>query len=153
MALARRQFFSTLGKGLGFVALAASFPSMVMAKWNKKAFESTKLDEAIKSKFGDLPVVDGNGIKLKVPSIAENGSVVPVSVSTKMANVKSIAIFIENNPSPLAGAFNFGKNSIKDVSIRVRMGETSNLIALVEADGKLHKVQQEVKVTIGGCGG
>jgi len=33
------------------------------------------------------------------------------------------------------------------------MGATSNLIVLVEADGKLYRTSQEVKVTIGGCGG
>jgi sulfur-oxidizing protein SoxY len=39
------------------------------------------------------------------------------------------------------------------VSMRIKMGKTSNVVAVVEADGKMYKAQSEVKVTIGGCGG
>jgi sulfur-oxidizing protein SoxY len=33
------------------------------------------------------------------------------------------------------------------------MGGTGNVIAVVKADGKLYKASQEVKITVGGCGG
>ncbi|HMW53678.1 MAG TPA: thiosulfate oxidation carrier protein SoxY [Rhodocyclaceae bacterium] len=39
------------------------------------------------------------------------------------------------------------------VSTRIKMGATSNVLAVVKAAGKTYKTHKEVKVTIGGCGG
>jgi len=39
------------------------------------------------------------------------------------------------------------------VTTRVKMGQTSNVLALVKADGKFFYAMKEVKVTLGGCGG
>ena len=39
------------------------------------------------------------------------------------------------------------------VSTRVKMGQSSMVYALVNADGKFHIASKEVKVTLGGCGG
>jgi len=105
------------------------------------------------NKYPGLAIADSDAVKLKAPAIAENGAVVPVSVKTTLPYVKSISLFVEKNPSPLAATFNLMPVNVADVSIRIRMGETSNLIAVVESGGKLHRAQQEVKVTIGGCGG
>jgi len=149
----RRRFFKTLGKTAGYIALATSLPSIAWAKWSEKAFSSKTLDSAIKACFGDLPIADNPAVKLDVPDIAENGAMVGVGIKTELENVKSVAVFVEKNPAPLCVKYNFGKGTIPDVETRVRMGETSNLIAIVEADGKLHRSQKLVKVTIGGCGG
>jgi sulfur-oxidizing protein SoxY len=153
MNISRRGFFAQAGKVTALAALVATFPRLVWAKWNAKAFQADSMDAAINARYPGMSASDSSAITLKAPAIAENGAVVPISVSTDMPNVKSIAIFVEKNPNPLAAAFNMQANTVPDVSVRIRMGQTSNLIALVEADGKLHRVQQEVKVTIGGCGG
>ncbi len=146
-------FFINLGKTAGYLALVASLPQIAWAKWNEKAFTATNLDAAIKEKFGDLAIVDSNEVKLKAPAIAENGAVVPIKVKTDMANVKSISLLVKDNPSPLVTTLHIGPGSLADIQIRIRMGKTSEVIALVEADGKLHRATQQVKVTIGGCGG
>jgi sulfur-oxidizing protein SoxY len=39
------------------------------------------------------------------------------------------------------------------VNTRVKMAQTSRVIALVKADGKYYYNAKEVKVTLGGCGG
>jgi sulfur-oxidizing protein SoxY len=39
------------------------------------------------------------------------------------------------------------------ISTRVKMGQSSNIHALVKADGKYFVAAKDVKVTIGGCGG
>ena len=39
------------------------------------------------------------------------------------------------------------------VSTRVKMAQTSNVYALVKADGRYHVTSKEIKVTLGGCGG
>lgn len=153
MTISRRSFFINLGKSAGYLALIAGLPQMAWAKWNEKAFTATNLDAAIKAKYGDLPLSDSAEVKLKAPAIAENGAVVPVKVSTDIKNVKSISLFVKDNPAPLVTTLYIGKGTQASIQIRIRMGKTSEVVAIVEADGKLYKTAQQVKVTIGGCGG
>lgn len=149
----RRLFLGKLGKGVAAVAGLVSFPGLVFSEWNTAAFGATKIDRAIAERYPGLSVEDSDAITLKAPEIAENGAVVPVTVKTDMSKVDSISLFVEKNPNPLSATFYLTPVNVADVSVRLRMGESSNVVALVEAGGKLYRVQQEVKVTIGGCGG
>jgi len=140
---------------LGFTTMAAAMtamPRLAMAKWSK-AFDNGTVDGALNDLYGSAELTADDAITLKVPEIAENGSVVPVTVKSKMANVTNISIFADKNPQPLAASFTLPEGTAADVSIRIRLGETQVVKAVVEADGKLYTKQQEVKVTIGGCGG
>jgi sulfur-oxidizing protein SoxY len=92
-------------------------------------------------------------IKIKAPDIAENGAVVPVSVTTSIDGVSSISLFADKNATPLAADFILGPGTEGYVSTRIKMGKTANVIAVVKAGGKLYSSSKEVKVTIGGCGG
>ena len=103
--------------------------------------------------FGSADVSESSAIELNAPDIAENGAVVPVSVSSTLDGVESISIIVEENPAPLAASFDLTPNAVADVSTRLKMGKTSNVVAVVKADGKLYSATKEVKVTIGGCGG
>jgi len=49
--------------------------------------------------------------------------------------------------------YEFGPNAEADISMRVKMGQSSDVYALVKADGKFYMTKKEVKVTLGGCGG
>ena len=153
MNVQRRYFLRTMVRGVACLAAVSSFPRLVLAAWNETAFGAETLEGAIAARYPGLAIEDSDAITLKAPAIAENGAVVPVSVKTDLAEVKSISLFVEKNPSPLAASFHLTPVNVANISVRIRMGETSNLIALVESGGKLHRVQQEVKVTIGGCGG
>ena len=140
---------------LGFTTMAAAMtamPRLAMAKWSK-AFDNTTVDGALNDLYGSATLTKDDKITLKVPEIAENGAVVPVTVKTKMANVTNISIFADKNPQPLAASFTLPEGTAPNVSIRIRLGETQVVKAVVEADGKLYTTEQEVKVTIGGCGG
>ncbi|MBQ0799864.1 MAG: thiosulfate oxidation carrier protein SoxY [Porticoccaceae bacterium] len=149
----RRYFLTKLSQGAACLAAVASFPHLVFAQWSEAAFGAKELEKAIAERYPELTIEDSDAITLKVPAIAENGAVVPVTVKTDMADVSSISLFVEKNPTPLSASFYLTPGSVAEVSVRLRMGETSNLVALVEAGGKLYRAQQEVKVTIGGCGG
>ena len=153
MKMDRRGFLSNLLKGAACIVTVASLPRLALAAWNEKAFKAETLEGAMSSKYPGLEFVDSSAIKLKAPAIAENGAVVPITVESKLANTKSISLFVPDNPGPLVVKFNFGAGSVPKVKTRIRMGKTSEVIALVEADGKLHRTRQAVKVTIGGCGG
>lgn len=152
MNQSRRQFMTRVGKSVAFLVAVVNLPRVVWANWSASAFGATNLDTAIVERYGNLAIADSDAIQLKAPSIAENGAVVPISIATTLA-AKSISVFVEKNPSPLSCSFNIQPRMNTDVSVRIRMGATSNLIVLVEADGKLYRTSQEVKVTIGGCGG
>jgi len=140
---------------LGFTTMAATMaamPRLAMAKWSK-AFDNTTVDGALTDLYGNATLIKDDKITLKVPEIAENGAVVPVTVKTKLANVTNISIIADKNPQPLAASFTLPEGTAADVSVRIRLGETQIVKAVVEADGKLYTTEQEVKVTIGGCGG
>ena len=141
--------------GASIVAMGTGLlnSAQVLAAWPAKAFDAENLDEAIQALFEGQTAEPSAAITLKAPDIAENGAVVPISVSTDLENVESITVLVENNPSPLAASFKLTADVIPDVSTRIKMGETSNVIAMVKADGKLFMTSKEVKVTIGGCGG
>lgn len=140
---------------LGFTTLVgavAAMPKLAMAKWSK-AFDLNSVDAALGELHGSTETAASEEITLKVPEIAENGAVVPVTVESKLPNVSRISIFADKNPQPLAASFIIPEGTDADVSVRIRLGETQVVSAVVEADGKLYSTQQEVKVTIGGCGG
>ncbi|MBI3480250.1 MAG: thiosulfate oxidation carrier protein SoxY, partial [Nitrosomonadales bacterium] len=77
----------------------------------------------------------------------------PVTVATTLAKTEQIHILVEKNPNVLAANFVFPDGTESFVTTRVKMKETSLVIALVKADGKFYRVAKEVKVTAGGCGG
>ena len=145
----RREMLRFLG---GIVALVAT-PVLSFAKRPAEAFEGEASDAAVKGLFGDLPVESSDAIDLKVPDIAENGAVVPVSVKTSIEGAETIAIVIDNNPTPLSSVFDVSGGVVPDVSTRIKMGESSMIRAYVKAADKVYTVGKEVKVTIGGCGG
>ncbi|PSL13198.1 thiosulfate-binding protein SoxY [Marinobacterium halophilum] len=153
MSMNRRSLIKVVAAGGALMGLGLLMPRMAMAAWAKEAFEAKEQNTAIKSLYGDAELTESAEVILDAPDIAENGAVVPVTVSTGMANVESMSIFIENNPSPLAAQFIIPEGTAADVSTRVRMGKTTNVTAVVKADGKLYSATKEVKVTIGGCGG
>jgi sulfur-oxidizing protein SoxY len=79
--------------------------------------------------------------------------VVPIAVTTTLENVTSISFFVSGNPNALAASYAIPDGTLPAVSNRLKMQQTSNVIAIVEAGGKLFSATKEVKVTVGGCGG
>jgi sulfur-oxidizing protein SoxY len=129
-------------------------PQMVLAEWNKAAFESKTVEDAAKNLLGLEGVAEESGdINVKAPDIAENGAVVPVTVEVNMDGVETIAFIAKENPSPLVAAFYMGEGGVPFARTNIKMGKTSDVIAMVTAGGKTYMAKKEVKVTIGGCGG
>lgn len=152
----RRSFLKgTLAGSAVAVAVGAGLlsPRTVLAAWPKAAFEAKNVEDAMNKLFGSANNTPSGDIKIKAPDIAENGAVVPVSISTSLDKVESIAVIAEKNGTPLASNFKLGANAIPNVSTRIKMGKTSDVIAVVKANGKAYSARKNVKVTIGGCGG
>jgi sulfur-oxidizing protein SoxY len=137
----------------GLLAAGVLKPTLAYANdWNKAAFEAKDLDEALKA-VGGAGAADNKDLVMKAPEIAENGAVVPVDVTSNIPNTTSIAILVKMNPFPLSSQFEFSNGAMADVSIRLKVGQTSVIRAVAKADGKFYSTQKEVKVTVGGCGG
>ena len=154
-SMKRRLFIKgTLATGaLGVAVGSGLIPRTALAAWSKEAFEAKDVNSALSGLFGTADHSGSDQIKIKAPDIAENGAVVPVSVTTDIAGAKTISIITEKNQLPMTASFDLGAGAEGYVSTRIKMGKTSNVIAVVKADGKLHSAVKEVKVTIGGCGG
>jgi sulfur-oxidizing protein SoxY len=152
----RRTFLKgSVAVGAASAAMSAGLltPRMVLAAWPTAAFEATTVDGALDGLMGSHALEGTDKISIGAPDIAENGAVVPIKVTSTIANVESISIIAEKNSAPLSASFQLGKGTEPFVSTRIKMGKTSSVIAVVKADGKMYSTGKEVKVTIGGCGG
>jgi sulfur-oxidizing protein SoxY len=137
-----------------FAALVASgllTARQARAAVDNAAFEAKTLADALKLVGGT--VVDSKELSITSPDIAENGAVVPVSVTSKLPKTQEIYILVEKNPQPLTATFTIPEGTEPFVSTRVKMGQSTNVVAIVKADGKLYSTTKETKVTLGGCGG
>jgi sulfur-oxidizing protein SoxY len=140
---------------LALIATAGWLPTeMARAQtWNKAAFDTHSLAETMQALGGGEPVQSKDIVFFQTPDIAENGAVVPVGITSNIPKTESIAILIEKNPNMVAAVFEIPPGTDASVSTRVKMGQSSNIYALVKAEGKYYVAAKDVKVTLGGCGG
>lgn len=122
------------------------------AGYPDKAFNAKSIDELMKALGGNMPT-ESKDITVIAPDIAENGAVVPVGADSKIQNTSEISLLVANNPSMMSAQFMIPVGTDAKVNTRVKMGKSSDVYALVKADGKYYFAKKEVKVTLGGCGG
>ncbi len=149
-----RRGFLTRVAALGLTtALGTTLaPHLARAEWNKAAFDGKSSAEAFKA-LGVSATAESADVQILASDIAENGAVVPVQAVSKIPGTTRISVLVEKNPSTLAAVFDIGPDVVPDVTTRIKMGQTSNVTVLVEADGKYFTATKEIKVTLGGCGG
>ena len=120
---------------------------------NTAAFDAKTLADVMKA-LGSAAPVASKDVTVTAPDIAENGAVVPVGAATALPGVKRLLILVEKNPAVLTAMFEPSEAVEANFSTRVKMGQSSNVIAVaLMNDGKVWFAQKEVKVTLGGCGG
>jgi sulfur-oxidizing protein SoxY len=152
----RRTFLKgTLAGSLVAVAAGTGLlsPTRVLAAaWPAAAFDAKSLDDALKGLYGSPAAAASSAITIKAPIQAENGAVVPIAVSTTLPGVESIAILVAGNAQPLVASVAL-TGAEGYFSARMKMGKTSDVKVVVKSQGKLHQATQQIKVTVGGCGG
>jgi len=146
------------GGGVTLLALVTAagwtVPGAAAAQtWNKDAFDTHSLDETVKALGATAPVPSKDVTFVSTPDIAENGAVVPIGIVSNVPKTEAIAILVEKNPNMLAAVFDIPAGTDPSLSTRIKMGQSSNVYALVKADGKYYVASKEIKVTLGGCGG
>ena len=97
--------------------------------------------------------MNSDQIQLSALDITEDGAVVPVGVTSRLAGTTEIHLLIEKNPTPLSASFTILPGTLPEVTVRVKMAESSRVLAVVLAEGKLYMVSKHTAVTIGSCGG
>ena len=154
----KRRTVLKAGGGMGLLAALAAMgllPAgevMAQQQWNTGAFGAKSFADAVKALGGAAPT-ENKGIQITAPDIAENGLVVPVGVTSNIPKTESIAIMVEKNPNLLSAVFTIPSGTDPFVSTRVKLAESTDVYALVKADGKYYFTKKEIKVTLGGCGG
>jgi len=143
-----------LVRGTALLALLAAAPRILLAAaWPREAFGAKAADQALQTLLGIQSPQASDQIELEVPEIAENGAVVPITVNTALEGVEMVSIVVEKNPRPLAAAFEIPPGTLPEISCRIKMGETSDVMAVVKTANGVFSTSKMVKVTIGGCGG
>lgn len=135
----------------GLLATLALPRALLAAAWPKEAFHSTAASEALIGLLGTDQTTPSDDIVLGAPLVAEDGTIVPITVATTLPDVKSISVIVVNNPRPLAISFELGSATLPEIACRIKMAETSQVMAVVDTAGGIFSTSASVKVTLGGC--
>ena len=133
-----------------FLFLLAGLPRVGRGRFKLEMDDklTTSMDRETK---GDKVSASGL-VKLDAPDIAEDGSIVPITIESELPGVESIWVFVEKNPSPLAARFDLDKSLDAFVSLRIKMNESCKVIAMVKSEGGYFSASKQVTVMTGGCG-
>jgi sulfur-oxidizing protein SoxY len=146
---------SSLAVGVAGLAAAAGLlkPTHVLAaEWPKGAFDAKSVEDSLKTLFGNAASSVSGSVKIKASPQAENAATVPITVSADMPNVEAVSIFVEKNDFPLiCNATMSGAEGY--LHARMKMRQTSDVLVVVKSGGQLFTAKQNIKVTVGGCGG
>ncbi len=138
---------------LKLLLLACLVPLKTWAtSWNKPAFETVKLSEALNS-LGVADLKPSTAINIIAADRAENGAVVQIEIVSHIPNTESIAILIAGNPTPLIANFLLQNGAQGHVVTRVKMAQTSDVIAVIKANGVYYQHKKNVVVLEDGCSG
>jgi sulfur-oxidizing protein SoxY len=107
---------------------------------------------ALRREVGPAGIESTSLLTFTIPSVAEDGAVVPVSLESRIAHTDRLVLFAEKNPFPLLAAFDFAAPALPFVTLRVKLNATGRVVALARANGRYHLVERSVRVVVGGCG-
>ena len=152
MQTTRRDFLTKM-LTLTVYTLGLAFSKISLANWLASDFRRQSIDNTLTQLFPDQVLHKTDKIRLKLPRIAENGSVVPITITSTIENADTIYIFSEKNPVPLIAKFSLNPEIETYIGARFKMQETCDVIVVLRADNQYYQTRQKVKVTLGGCGG
>lgn len=116
-------------------------------------FQAESFEQAVATIVGSNSIVESDRIQIDMVDLAEDGAIVPIKVHAKLPKVEQITLISEKNPVPLIATFKLGASIVEGyVSTRIKLAESTNVHALVKADGQYFRGKKFVVVTKGGCG-
>ena len=149
-SLRRRQLLLVAGAwtaasaaGAAQVAGVASLPDLELA------FAARTFTEAIAA-LGGMPQLSTQ-ISLELPQLAENGALVPITVSSQLRGTRDILILVDVNPQPVAACFSFPDGTEAYAATRIRMAHSGTVYVAVRTEEGLFAASRAIQVTVGGC--
>jgi sulfur-oxidizing protein SoxY len=150
---------------LQMVVILAIFTTIALADvapadYREKLSDKVWIENLKPANFKDREIIEGTGqdiIEIKAPYTAEDATIVPISLHTKIPQtaehyIKKIHIFVDKNPLPLVGIFEFTPHSGKaDLAMRIRVDDFSYVRAIAEMNtGELYMTKSFVRAK-GAC--
>ncbi len=148
---------------LAFVAVfvyTSSSADVAPPDFRQKASDKVWEENIRNGAFKDKAIIEGAAqdvIELKAPFRAEDAAIVPISIHAKFPQtedryIEKIHIYIDKNPLPLVGIFEFGPASGRaDLAMRVRVDDFTYVRAIATLnDGELYMAKSFVRAT-GAC--
>ncbi|MET0210053.1 MAG: thiosulfate oxidation carrier complex protein SoxZ, partial [Burkholderiaceae bacterium] len=146
----RRSLLLAAAAGLPFGPLARAED---VAGYRRTAFDAKTLAQATQA-LGLASPQPSRDVQLSAPDLFEDGTVVPITFGCTLPDVRMLLLGVDRNPTWLATLFEPGPGVEPSFGVRLKMLETSPVIALaVLADGRVLMARKEVGITLGGCGG
>lgn len=132
-------------------ALASLGPAARIA-WadSAGAFAAKTFAEALRA-LGAAPLPSAL-ISLDAPALADDGAVVPITVSSALPGTREIVLLVEGNPQPVAARFTIPSGTEPFVATRIKMAASGTVYAAVRTDDGLYAATRKIDVTVGGCG-
>lgn len=151
----RRQALKRAGMLLASPAAAALLvPQTAQAAWPKDAFDAKTTKEALSVLHPGAAPQKSDAITIVAPELAENGTVVPVTVQSSLTHVETITVLADGNPRALVATFTLGKRAQAPITVRMKLAKSQDIVVVAKgADGKTHLASRPIRVSIGGCGG
>lgn len=146
----RRRILQLLAGAGGWMGMLWSWPALAEDRV-RHPFEPDTT-EATLQRLGADTAQPSLAIQLQVPDVAEDGAAVQMSLATTLPARRAL-ILVRKNRIPLVAEFEFPPGVLPFVATRIKMAEDSEVLALVEAEGRWYSASRQVKVTLGGCGG
>src|ERR1700692_3752952 len=114
--------------GLGNIPFGfASAFAAANDKYPEDAFKAKSDADAIKSLYGKT-AGPSDKVKLDAPEIAENGGVVPISVSSSLADITSISLLVADNPNALAASYRIPAGTLPSGANRLKRAKNTNAL-------------------------
>lgn len=144
----RRRFFQSL---IGFIA--ATMAGLIRCRVaNAANVTETEFTSRFKQVFADQLITDSDAIQINLPTHAENGAVVPITISSQLEDIDCLYIWAEKNPTPLVAEFELAKDVAVHITARIKLAESSHVIVIAKQGQRLLRSLQWVNVMQGGCG-
>jgi sulfur-oxidizing protein SoxY len=151
-----RRLFLRAASAVGVLSLGVVgglLPRSARAAWPQAGFDARDVKALMSALFKDAAATPSPDVRVLAPEIAENGTVVPITIKTALPKIESITLIAEGNPRPLAAVFRPDARASGDIGIRLKLAKTQTITAVVNSGGKLYKGSKDIVVSVGGCGG
>lgn len=129
--------------------VTSTTPTIAPALTGVPALDAKSLDEAYQMMA--MSPEPSKDITIKAPELAENGSIIPVRITTSIPDTQQILIVVPENPYPLAAAFFLHKGMEPMAYTRIRMLNDSTILAIIKTTREAYVAKHLVKVAVSDC--